>query len=33
MESLMKGFPNLHKNGGLIRGKDSVRVESVVSVK
>ena len=22
MESLMKGFPNLHKNGGLIRGKE-----------
>ena len=22
MESLMKGFPHLHKNSGLIRGKE-----------
>ena len=32
MESLIKGFPNLHKNSGLIRGKE-VCVESAVSVK
>ena len=32
MESLMKWFPNLHKNSGLIRGKE-VCVESEVSVK
>ena len=32
MESLTKGFPNFHKNSGLIRGKE-VCVESVVSVK
>ena len=34
MESLMKWFPNLHTNSGLIRRKEvCVCVESVVSVK
>ena len=31
MESLMKGFPNLKKNSGLIKGKE-VCVGSAVSV-
>ena len=32
MESLTKGFPNLHKNSGLIRGKEQSYCNNTLNI-